>query len=120
MGREERLAAACDAKRVLQLGADGDDRAVAGVERQRERRVPARPPDREGGANDGVLAPAVDRPIVCEEGIGDPVQPRPSLAVLERDRLIGDVSARQHERTAEIGREQVVEGRVREHDPEPG
>ena len=94
------------------------ERSPAG-ERQRQRRVPARAPDREGGANDGVLAAAVDRPVVCEEGVGDPAQPRPSLAVLERDRLVGDVPARQHERTADVGREQVVERRVREHDAEP-
>ena len=119
MGREERLASARDAERALELGAHGDDRAVAGEERQRARCVPARTPDRKARAHDGVFAAAVDRPVVCEEGVGDPAQPRPSVVVVERDRLVRDVSARQHERAADVGREQVVQRRVREHDAEP-
>ena len=117
--REERLAAARDAERALQLGARGDDRPGGARERQRGGRVPARAAERERGAHDGVLAAAVDRPVVREEGVGDPAEPRPRLVVVEGDRLVGEVPARQHERAAEVGREQVVERRVREHDAEP-
>ena len=104
---------------LLSSAPDGDDRLARYPEAAARRRVPARAADRERGTNDGVLAAAVDRPVVSEEGVGDPAQPRPRLVVLERDRLVGDIPARQHERTAEVGREQVVERRVREHDAEP-
>ena len=98
MRREERLAAARDAERALQLGADGDDRARRrDRQRQRAGRVAARAADREGGADDRVLAAAVDRPVVGEERVGDPAEPLARLVVVERDRLVGAVAARHHQ-----------------------
>ena len=44
----------------------------------------------------------------------------PCVGVVDRDRLVGAVSARQDERRAEIGAEEMVERRVGEHQPEPG
>ena len=41
------------------------------------------------------------------------------LVVVERDRLVGAVAARHHERAADVGAEQVMERRVREHQAEP-
>jgi hypothetical protein len=56
---------------------------------------------------------------VAEEGVGDPSQPRAGLVVVERDRLVRDVPAREDERPAEVRREQMVDGRVRKHQAEP-
>ena len=42
------------------------------------------------------------------------------VVVVEGDRLVGDVAARQHERHAGVGGEQLVQRRVGEHDPEVG
>ena len=99
MGREERLAAARDAERALQLGADGERAAApprpAAAAR---RRVAARAADRERRAHDRVLAAAVDRPVVGEERVGDPAEPLAGLVVVERDRLVRAVAARHHER----------------------
>ena len=99
MGREERLTAACDAERRLQLGARCDDRPQRGHrQRQRRRRITPRPAHREGGANDRVLAATVDRPVMGQKGVGDPGEPPAGVVVVERDRLVGAVAARQHER----------------------
>ena len=80
-------------------------------------RVAARAAQREPRADDGVLAAAVDRPVVCEEHVGDSAEPLPRLLVVEGDRLVGAVAARHDERNADVGAEQVVQRRVREHQP---
>ena len=54
-----------------------------------------------------------------EERVGDPAEARPGLGVVERDRLVAQVSARHHERAVHICAEQVVERRVGEHHTEP-
>ena len=121
MGREERLVATGDAEGRLQLGAHRDDRPGRGQrERDRRRCVAARAPDGKPGPDDRVLATAADRSIVGEHGIGDPVEPLPGVVVIERDRLVRAVAARQHDRLAELGAEQMVERRIGEHHPEPG
>ena len=79
----------------------------------RERRTGNSAPD------DGVLAAAVDRPVVGEEGVGDAGQALACLVVVEGDRLVRAVAARHHERPPAVGEQQVVERRVREHQPEP-
>ena len=48
------------------------------------------------------------------------VEPLVRLVVVVGDRLVGAVAARQHERPAEVGEQEVVERRVREHHAEPG
>ncbi len=58
-------------------------------------------------------------PVVRKERVGDAVETLAGLDVVERDRLVRDVSAREHDRPCEVCREQVVERRVREHDAEP-
>ena len=121
MRRQERLAAAGDAERALQLGADGEDRASpVHRERERVRRVAARAADRERGAHDRVLAAAMDRPVVAEERVGDPAEPVGGLGVVDRDRLVRPVAARHHERAADVREQQMVERGVGEHHAEPG
>ena len=99
MRGEERLAAAGDAERALQLGAGGDERDGRGDrERQRLRRVAARAAQDGAAADDRVLAAAVDRPVVGEERVGDRAEPVAGLVVVERDRLVAEVAARHDER----------------------
>jgi hypothetical protein len=62
----------------------------------------------------------VDRAVVQEHEVGDPVEPRQRVLVLVRDRLVGDVAARHHERLADVGQQQVVERRVGQEDAEVG
>ncbi len=80
---QERLLSSGDAEGALQLRSGGDDRAGCS-DRQREGagHVATRSADRVGGSHEGVLAAAVDRPVVREESVGDPAEPLPSLAVL--------------------------------------
>ena len=120
VGREEGARPRRDAEGALQLGAGGDERARAETgaaapagTKPRERRI-GKP-----RADDRVLAAAVDRAVVGEEGVGDPAQPLAGLVVVERDRLVGAVAARHHERPAEVVAEQVVERGVGEHHAEP-
>ena len=121
MRGEERVPPAGDAEGALQLGADGKQRSWRGDrEAQRRGRVAARAAQREGRPDDAVLAAPVDRAIVREEGVGDPGEPAPCVGVVDRDRLVGAVSAREDERRAEIGAEEMVQRRVGEHQPEPG
>ena len=118
--RQEGLAFARDAERGLELGPGGEDRPRRGHrEGQRARHVAARPPERERDTHDGVLAAAVDRPVVGEEGVGDARQALLGLGVLMGDWLVGAVSARQHERPSEVRGEEVVERRVGKHQAEP-
>ena len=113
---EEGLGAAGDAERALQLGPRGDDRRRRrDGERQRPRRVAPRASHRERGADDRVLAAAMDRPVVGEERIGDLAQPAAGVLVVDRDRLVGAVAARQHERPADLVTEEVVERGVGQH-----
>ena len=86
---------------------------------QRRGRVAARAADREARADDRVLAAAVDRPVVGEEQVGDVAEAPSRLVVVEGDRLVGAVAARQHERTPGVRAEQVVERRVGKHQPQP-
>ncbi len=118
--RQEGLASARDAERGLELGPGGKDRPRRRHgEGHRARHEATRPPQRERGADDGVLAAAVDRAVVGEEGVGDARQPLLGLGVLVRDRLVGAVSARQHERPSEVRGKEVVERRVGKHHAEP-
>ena len=119
MRGEERLAAERHAEGALQLRPDRDQRPRR---RHREphdtRREPTRTPDREAHADDGVLAAAVDRAVVGEEGVGDVAEPLARFVVGDRDGLVGAVAARQHERPARVGHEEMVERRVGEHHAE--
>ena len=49
--------------------------------------------------------------------VGDPGEPPAGVVVVERDRLVGPVTAGEDEGTAELGAEEMVERRVREHAP---
>ncbi len=59
-----------------------------------------------------------------EVAVGDACQTAACVAVPERDRLVRDVPARQHERIdselGEVGEQKVVKRRVRQHDAELG
>jgi hypothetical protein len=121
VGREERLLAARDAERALQLGAGRDQRAFHRKRKpKRLRGVAPRAAEGKPGARDRILTAPVDRPVVSEEGVGDPGKPRVRLLVFERDRLVGAVPAREHERTAEVVAQDVVERGVGEHQAKPG
>ncbi len=121
VGREERVGPPGEAEGALELGADGEDWRRGGDRQpgRRPRRVAARAPQREGRAHDRVLAAAVDRAVVAEEGVGDRAEPLACLGVVEGDRLVAHVAAGHHERPREPGAQQVVERGVGEHHPEP-
>jgi hypothetical protein len=57
---------------------------------------------------------------VEQEEVGDAAQPRERVLVLVGDRLVGDVAARHHQRDADVGEQQVMQRRVREHHAELG
>ena len=76
------------------------------------------------GAHERVVRARLDRPVVRDEGVGDGGQPIARIVVAERDRLVRDVAAREHERVdaklGEVGQQHVMERCVREHDAELG
>ena len=61
----------------------------------------------------------MDGPVVGEESIGDRAQPESGLLVVDRDRLVGAVAARQHEWPVHLVTEQVVERGIGQHHAEP-
>ena len=111
------------AEGALELRAAGQDRRAAGDREGLGRRdEPARaaqqgrsPPH---DARDGVVGARVDRAVVQQHGVGQRPQPAQGVVVAERDRLVADVAAGQHERGAGVGQQQVVQRRVGEHDAE--
>ena len=84
------------------------------------RRLVAQP----DGSHDRVVRARLDRTVVHEIAVGDAREAAARVAVAERDRLVRDVPARQHERVdselGEVGEQEMVERRVREHDAELG
>ena len=92
--------------------------------------VAARAPQRQGpplpgraahDAHHRVVGAGLDLAVVGQKEVGDRRQPLERVIVAERDRLVGHVAARHHERAGgEIGQQQVVQRRVGEHQPELG
>ena len=121
---EERMPAAAQGERRLELTADGQDRPRA-LERQfdRLRRVAARPPQRQFLSVDDprhrIVAADVDRPIVSQKQIGDAGQPGDGVVILVGDRLVGTVAAGHDERdVAQLSQQQMMQRRVRQHHAE--
>ena len=121
--RDEGVAPPGQAERVLQLGAAGQHGArepggdgeglghVAAGAAEQHRAAAEAPGHR-------VVGPDVDGPVVGQERVGDALQRVPGLVVAVDDRLVGDVSAGQDDRTGHGGEQQVVQRRVRQHDAE--
>ena len=94
-------------------------------QRQRAGHEPARAAQQQRApARDGpqhrVVRARVDRAVVAEHEVGDAREPRERVLVLVRDRLVGDVAARHHQRLAGVGEQQVVQRRVGQQDAEVG
>ena len=119
--RDPCAAAAGEAEGALELGAAREHVAVRRRQAARARSGPRR-------ASAAAAAAARARPAArsrrCACGsagrgarnasaIGR--QPRDGILVLVRDRLVGDVAARHHQRLADVGEQQVVQRAVREH-----
>ena len=111
---DERVVVPAQAERVLQLRPAAEDRPGESPTQ----------PDRLGHVAPGpaydqlpaaeradhrVVGPHVDRPIVETEGIGDARQPRQRVLIVVGDRLIRDIAAGQHHRTAQRAEQQVVQ-----------
>ena len=58
--------------------------------------------------------------VVDREEVGDPAEPLAGVSVVVRNRLIGDVRRRHHQRLADVGAEQMVQRRVGQHHAEVG
>ncbi len=118
------------AEGALQLGPAREQRPGRPRSGEREARghVPARAPHgrrvrsvrQRDDAHDRVVGARLDRPVVDEEQVGERREPLERLRVSEADRLIGDVAARHHERQTDVGEQDLVQGRVREHHAEIG
>ena len=103
-------------------------RGVPPGQRDRGRHVAARAPQeqrarlrRRDHPHDRVVGPGLDRPVVEQQEVGDPAQPRHRVVVGERDRLVGRVAAGHHQRPhSRVGDQQVVKRRVGEHQSQLG
>ena len=111
------------AERVLQLGPAGQHRAPErDPHRDRLRYVPAGPPEHHFPATERschrVIRPDVDGPVMGQEGVRDPAQPPVRVLVPVRDRLVGNVAAGQDDGAAHRAEQQMVQRRVRQHEPQ--
>ena len=100
-------------------------RAVGHRQRQRVGHEPARAAQQQRApardrAQHRVVRARVDRAVVEEHEVGDAREPRERVVVLVRDRLVGDVAARHHQRLAGVGEQQVVQRRVGQQHAEVG
>ena len=84
----------------------------------RERRSISGPERRR--AHHRVVGADVDRPVVADQQIGDPVQALARVVVAVGDRLVGHVGAGHDQRRADLGQQQVVQRRVRQHHAQVG
>src|SRR6185503_7933332 len=94
----------CQAERILQLGATGENAALEFEHRtNRRRRETTRTTQHHltlvKAANDGIISANVYRSIVNEKIVGDAVQAFIRLVIAKTDRLIGDVPARHNKRS---------------------
>lgn len=132
MVADEGPAPAGEAKRVLLVAADGEQRHRA-VERQGDRLrcvatgAAQQHGDASNNASHRVVAARLDGPIVGEDGVGDRRKADADVVVDEGDRLIAHVAAGEHQGHSSIGRaggnvvqQQVVQWRVGQHQAERG
>ncbi len=82
----------------------------------------ARPPERHDRLaqhpNHGIIVARIDIAIVEQELVRDLCQSLDRLAIADGDRLFAQVAARHHERPVEASQQQMVERRVRKHQPQ--
>ena len=116
---DPRAATLREAERALELRAARKDRRRRRDGQQEAVRHPAaRAAQDERAADDRVVGARRDRAVVDEEGVGDAAEPLARVVVGERDRLVGHVPARQHERHARVHEQEVVQRRVGQHHAE--
>ena len=68
--------------------------------------------------DDRVVDVSDDRAIVDEKQIGDATQPVERLALVDADRLVGEIAARRHDGPADVPHQQMMERRVGQHHAE--
>ncbi len=106
---------------VLEVRTDGEERLRTRQRQpQRQRRIPARAAQEHAGfvddANHGVVVAGHDVAIVQQELVGDRCEASLCVLIADRDRLVCSVPARHDERTPYQIAQQMVHGRVRQHD----
>ena len=117
--------AAGEGERVLQLGADRQQRP-RGRDRQRERlgRVPpAAPDDRRPSGDDPrdrVVVAGPDLPVVDEERVGEAGEALRGVGIVGGQRLVGEVARGEDEGPPDGLEEEMVERGVGQEDPEAG
>ena len=88
-------------------------RGTGSGKRDRSRHVAARPAQYQGRAGEDarhrVVAGRRDVAVVHEEEVGESAQPRERLLVAVRERFVGEVARRHHERDAGRLEQQVVQ-----------
>ena len=124
MRAQVRAVAGGQAERVLQLTADRQHRLR---HRPRQRHRPRHPAPRAAEqrrlAGDHprhrVVAAGRDVAVVHQERVGDAAQPGQRVVELGADRRVGAVARRHHQRPVDRRHQQVVQRRVRQHQPKP-
>ncbi len=114
-----------DGDRALELRADGEDlHRCRDRQAHRLRCVTAGAAEElhatAGGTRDRVVAPNVNRPVMREESVREHAQPRDRIVVGVGDRLVAEVPARAHDRSADAREEEMVERAVRQEHAELG
>ena len=114
-----------EAERALELGAARPARGRAAGDGQRERAgaVAARAPQRQRAARATTRTTESSVRVWIgrswsRNSVGDAAEPLAGVVVLVGDRLVGEVAAGHHQRLADVGEQQVVQRRVRQHHAE--
>ena len=102
---------------TARIGASAPCRAATGAARSRARGA-ARARGPSTTRDDRVVDVPDDRAVVDEEEVGDAAEPRERLALVDADRLVGEVAARRDDREAELAHQQMMQRRIRQHHAE--
>ena len=124
--RDPRPRALRDAERALQLRPAGEQRprratgsASASGTNPRERRISSGRRSGTARSTESSVRVWIGRSWSSSRS-AMPVEPAQRVVVLVRDRLVGDVAARHHQRLPDVGEQQVVQRRVRQQHAEVG
>ena len=121
---QEQIAVGGQCHRVLEIGADSQDRRQRLVDAHRQRGVAAGAAQDQlallHDAHDRVVHVAADRTVVHQQQVGDRPEPPQRVPLVDADRLVGQVAAGGYHRAAKVVQHEVVQRGGRQHDAQAG
>ena len=104
------------------MGADSQNAWQRLFQMNRQRRIASGPAKQHfATADDGgyrVIHVADDRPVMDKEVVGDSAESLSRLEFVDADRFVAQVSAGRDDRNSEISHQEMMQGRIGQHDAE--